>query len=72
MLTNVHSDPQASGFVEGQLMTFRVERRGATFSFYASELLVHTYESEADVTSIGFRPHRATFQIYDWQLVRHA
>ena len=64
-------DPQDNGFVEGQLMTFRVERRGAVFSFYASEMRVHRYSSEAQVTSIGFRPHRATFDIYDWQLHRH-
>eukprot|EP01052_Picozoa_sp_SAG31_P051800 SAG31_NODE_12474_length_939_cov_0.980952_2_plen_165_part_00 len=66
-----NDDPQENGFVEGQLMTFRVERRGSTFSFYASELRVHTYSTDVPVTSIGFRPHRATFQIYDWQLYRH-
>ena len=45
-------------------MTFRVQRRGSTFEFWASGLLVHTYESDEPVTSIGFRPHRATFQLY--------
>jgi hypothetical protein len=69
--TNVQPDPQSHGFVEGQLMTFRVTRRGSTFEFWASEQLVHTYESDEAITSIGFRPHRATFQIYDWQIVRH-
>lgn len=71
VLTNVHDDPQASGFVEGQLMTFRVERRGSTFTFWASEQLVHSYISDVPVTSIGFRPHRATFFVYDWQVIRH-
>ena len=70
-LTQLDGDPEENGFVEGQLMTFRVSRRGSTFEFWASEQLVYTYESDEEITSIGFRPHRATFKIYDWQIVRH-
>ena len=65
------TDPAEHGFVEGQLMTFRVERRGELFTFWASEILVHRYRTDAAVTSIGWRPHRATFFVYDWQVVRH-
>ena len=65
------TDPSEHGFVEGQLMTFRVERRGQLFTFWASEILVHRYRTDAAVTSIGWRPHRATFFVYDWQVVRH-
>ena len=65
------TDPSEHGFIEGQLMTFRVERRSNTFTFWASELLVHTYRTDVAVISIGWRPHRATFFIYDWQVVRH-
>ena len=70
VLTNVHGDPQ-SFFIEGELLTFRVVRRGSIFTFWASEQLVHTFESDVDVTSIGLRPHRAVFKIYDWQIIRH-
>ena len=65
------TDPEDHGFVEGQLMTFRVERRGNVFTFWASELLVHTYRTDVAVASIGWRPHRATFFVYDWQVIRH-
>ena len=49
-----------------------MENRGNAFTFWASEVLVYTYETDdVPVTSTGWRPHRATFFLYDWQVVRH-
>jgi hypothetical protein len=48
-----------------------MENRGNTFTFWASEILVLTYRTDVPITSIGWRPHRATFFVYDWQVIRH-
>jgi hypothetical protein len=67
-ITRVADDPQASGFVEGELMTFRVDRRGSTLEFWASERLLYSYDTQAAISEMGLRPFRGRFQLYDWQV----
>ena len=62
-----NDNAQENGFVEGQLITSRVERCGSTLSFFTSELRVHTYGTEVAVSLLFFSTAPYYFPVYDWR-----
>ena len=61
-------DPANFGILEGIMMNFVVQRRGNDYTISVNGKTVQTHTQAIPITSIGLRPHRATFKLYEWSV----
>ena len=66
-----HGHGASYGIIDGELMTFVVQRRGDDYTISVTtsamgEKVVHTQTKAGDIQGLGLRPWRGTMRLYDW------
>ena len=73
-VTNCPGKVAPYGFVDGELMTFVVQRRGDDYTISVTtsavgEKVVLTHTKAGDIQGLGLRPWRSTIRLYEWTVV---
>ena len=73
-LTDILGEPATYGIIDGELMTFVVQRRGDDYTISVTtsamgEKVVLTHTKAGDIQGLGLRPWRGTIRLYEWTVI---